>query len=370
MSFFRLILLNLGRHRIRSMIGAAGIAFGVAAMLTVLSIVLGAIAMFEHILSTDSHYMVFERNVSDLFFSSVSTEAAGEIEQLPEVEKVLPILFGIVSSEGHPVITCFGVSAEDPRIVEAEWEAGGPDGFGKWPGLVYLGDRAAEFLDASVGEKVQIGREEFEVAGIFSTGNGFENGGVFMPLEEAQKFFHREGFSSVLTIKLRDKALGADFKRAIEAKFDDLIALENEEFSQSYSQFKILSATAWAVGVCAFVLGGLSVANTLLMSVFTRIREIAVLRVCGFSKVQVAVLILGESVCLAVFGLLAGLMAGGLLLTVMNRLPQFHGYVQAVFSPAIMVGVVVVAFVTSIAGALYPAWFAARIQPAEALRYE
>ena len=49
MNFSRLILLNILRHRVRSLIGSAGIAFGVAAMLTVLSIVLGAIGMFEKI---------------------------------------------------------------------------------------------------------------------------------------------------------------------------------------------------------------------------------------------------------------------------------------------------------------------------------
>ena len=77
MSFYKLIFVNLSRHRTRALIGSTGIAFGVAAMLTVISIVLGAIEMFERILSNDSHYLVFERNVSDLFFSSVWNRIVG-----------------------------------------------------------------------------------------------------------------------------------------------------------------------------------------------------------------------------------------------------------------------------------------------------
>lgn len=106
--FLSLVLVNLRRHRLRAMIGVAGIAFGVAAMLTILAIVTGAVGMFERILSSDSHYLVFEKNVSDLFFSSVTTAQVKAIRALPQVESAHPMLFGIVSAPGNPVITCFG----------------------------------------------------------------------------------------------------------------------------------------------------------------------------------------------------------------------------------------------------------------------
>lgn len=370
MSFYRLIILNVFRHRVRSLIGSAGIAFGVAAMLTVLSIVLGAIGMFEKILSTDSHYLVFEKNVSDLFFSSVSEGSAKEIGSMDTVETANPILFGIVSSEDKPVITSFGVLADDPRIRNASWDSGDFSTFGRYDDKVYLGRRAAEFLEVGLGDSVPIGKDVFEVGGILKMSNGFEDGGVFMPLSMAQTFFKREGLSSIVAVKLKDKSTGAAFKKAVESKYSDLIALENEEFSQSYSQFKIMTATAWAVGVCAFLLGGMGVANTMLMSVFSRIREIAVLRVTGFSKLQVACMIIGESAILAICGTIGGFVIGYGALHLMEGIPQLNGYIQPVIEPLVMVGVVVVAFLTSAAGSIYPAWHATRIQPAEALRYE
>ncbi len=370
MSFLKLIFVNLTRHRVRALIGSAGIAFGVAAMLTVLSIVLGAIDMFERILSNDSHYLVFEKNVSDLFFSSVTNKDANEISKSDLVDTSYPILFGIVSSEDNPVITCFGISNEDPRLDDAEWLQGERSSFGTEENTIYLGLRAAEFAEVEAGEEIPIGKDVFRIGGILKLSNGFENGGVFMPLKTAQEFFHREGLSSIIAVKLKDKSQGLAFKEFVENRFSDLIALENEEFSQSYSQFKILSATAWAVGICAFLLGGMGVANTMLMSVFSRIREIAILRVCGFSKKQVAGMIIGESMLLATIGSLTGFVLGFIALRIMQDTPQLNGYIQPVAEPFILIGVAIVAFATSAGGSFYPAWRATKIQPADALRYE
>ena len=370
MRFLALVVINLRRHRLRALIGVAGIGFGVAAMLTILSIVNGAIGMFERILAVDSHYLVFERNVSDLFFSSVTDTQVEGLRKLPQVALAQPLLFGLVSSEDRPIITCFGLEADNTRLTKARWIAGDPAEFGKVAEGIWLGSRAAEFLEAKKGERVKIGNGEFTVAGIFATENGFEDGGVFLPLKAAQAFFERAGISSIVAVKLRDDTQGEAFKAAVAASYPKLIALENREFNQSYTQFRILNLTAWAVGLCAFLLGGLGVANTMVLSVFSRIREIAVLRVCGFSQGQVAALILGEAVAIAALGLGLGLAIGYTALAALEHVPQLQGYVHAIVKPGVLVGIVITALFTAVAGAIYPARFASRIQPAEALRYE
>jgi len=53
-------------------------------------------------LSSDSEIIVFERNVSDLFFSNVPAAAVNEIAGWPMVSHADPVLFGIVSSADHP----------------------------------------------------------------------------------------------------------------------------------------------------------------------------------------------------------------------------------------------------------------------------
>lgn len=369
MIFLRLILTNLQRHRIRTFISIAGIAFSVAAMLTVVTILQGAIGMFSGILSSDSEIIVFERNVSDLFFSNVPADTAAEIAQWPIVAHADPVLFGIVSSADHPIITCFGVTANDARIRKATWIAGDRSAFGAHKDDIVLGARAADFLGAKVGDNVPIGHGSFHVIGILRTTNGFEDGGVFMPLASAKDFFHKDG-SSVLTIKLRSRSDADAFKAQVKRQFPSLIALEDAEFSRSYSQFKILKATAWAVGGCGLLLGGLGVANTMIMSVFTRIREIAILRVNGFSHAQIAAMIFGESAVVATIGAVAGLVIGTAALYALKLIPALDGYVDVSLRPMVLLIVLALALVTGIAGALYPALYAMRIRAVEALRFE
>ena len=369
MIFFRLVLVNLMRHRIRTFISIAGVAFSVAAMLTVVTVLQGAVGMFSGILSSGAEIIVFERNVSDLFFSDVPSNAKDDIARWPMVSRADPVLFGVVSSADHPIITCFGVTAEDSRIQNAMWVSGNAAQFAENADVVVLGERAAEFLNAVAGNNVPIGHGQFQVIGVIRTRNGFEDGGVFMPLSVAQKFFHKEG-SSVITIRLHNKEDAAAFKSSVRLHFPSLIALEDAEFSRSYSQFKILKATAWAVGGCGLALGGLGVANTMIMSVFTRIREIAILRVNGFSNAQIASIIFGESALVAVAGALAGLAIGTAALYGLKAVPALHGYVDVTLHPFLIAVVVLLALLTGVAGALYPAAYALRIRPVEALRFE
>ena len=369
MIYLRLILTNLGRHRIRTLFSVAGIAFSVAAMLTVVTVLQGAIGMFKGILSSGAELIVFERNVSDLFFSEVPSSAAAQMASWPMVAHADPVLFGVVSSADQPIITCFGITADDARIRDAAWIAGDRTQFGQEKDGVVLGERAASFLNASVGSTVPIGHGSFRVTGILRTSNGFEDGGVFMPLQSARSFFHKEG-SSVVTIKLRNKDDIPRFKREVKQSFPTLIGLEDAEFSRSYSQFKILKATAWAVGGCGLALGGLGIANTMIMSVFTRIREIAILRVNGFSRVQIAAIIFGESSIVAIVGALAGLVMGTCALYGLKLFPALHGYVDVSMHPMLMIVVVALALLTGIAGALYPSAYAMRIRAVEALRFE
>jgi len=365
-----MILTNLRRHRVRTAIGATGIALGVATMLSVVGLLGGAVKMFERILRTDSQLLVFDRNVSDLFFSNVPVTLVDELEALPAVRKAQPMLFAIISAPGRPVITCFGIQDSDGRLQRGEWLEGGPAGFRNDLEVVVLGERAAGFLKAKAGATIELGRGTYTVAGVVRMENGFENGGVFMPLPACQRAFHKDGVCSVVSVALAAGHPASEVKDWVAKHRDQLTAMENDEFSRSYSQFRIMQTTAWVVGGCAFLLGGLSVTNTMILSVFGRIKDLAIARVCGFSRGQVARMIFGESLLVSALGTVVGWGLSWAGLHLLRAIPLLQGYIEPRVGWQEVAAATGLAVLTALIGALYPAWYAARLKPAEALRFE
>jgi putative ABC transport system permease protein len=108
----------------------------------------------------------------------------------------------------------------------------------------------------------------------------------------------------------------------------------------------------------------------MIMSVFTRIREVAILRVNGFSHTQIGGVIFGESAAVSISGAMAGLLVGTGFLYALKLIPALDGYVDTSLHPLLMLVVLLLAFLTGVAGALYPAIYAMRIRAVEALRFE
>ena len=81
-------------------------------------------------------------------------------------------------------------------------------------------------------------------------------------------------------------------------------------------------------------------------------------------------MIFGESAVVSVFGAMAGLLVGTCFLFALKLIPALDGYVDATIHPLLMLIVILLALLTGIAGALYPAVYAMRIRAVEALRFE
>jgi len=124
------------------------------------------------------------------------------------------------------------------------------------------------------------------------------------------------------------------------------------------------------ISIIAIAAGGLSVLNTMLMSVFERTREIGVLRALGWQRKAVLAMILRESVLLGFLGGVAGVAISFGMIELMKLSAALGSWVDPVWSWEIFARAFLLSIFLGAIGGLYPAYRATRLSPVEALRYE
>ena len=124
------------------------------------------------------------------------------------------------------------------------------------------------------------------------------------------------------------------------------------------------------------------IANTLLMAVFERVREIGILSALGMRSAQIRIMFLLEAILLGMAGILAGAMVGSIGVAYLAHVGLAIGDVATVgggaylmgtrmyarFMPGLFAGLGAATLFVVVLAALYPAWFASRLEPVEALR--
>jgi ABC-type antimicrobial peptide transport system permease subunit len=156
----------------------------------------------------------------------------------------------------------------------------------------------------------------------------------------------------------------------VDRRFPDLSVSATTGLVDQEEMLAILDGMAAGVSGLAVIIGGIGMANTLFMSVLERTREIGLLRSLGWRRRQVLALILGESLALSLLGGLAGAGLGVAAVWALGRSSSWLGIFGTHFAPDLFVRALVTVLVLGIVGGAYPAWWASRLLPVEALRYE
>jgi putative ABC transport system permease protein len=112
------------------------------------------------------------------------------------------------------------------------------------------------------------------------------------------------------------------------------------------------------------------VANTMMMSIYERTREIGTLRALGWRKRRILGQVVQESLLLCLVAGIFGSLLGVVLLTLLAKVPVVDSVLVAAWDGGTFVQSVGMALGVGLVAGLYPAWRASRLQPVEALRYE
>ena len=131
-----------------------------------------------------------------------------------------------------------------------------------------------------------------------------------------------------------------------------------------------MNAMLGAISALAILVGGVVVTNTMVMAVLERTREVGTLRALGWRQTRVLWMILSESLLLSLIAAGAGLLLGVGLNQALQAIPGMGAFLSAVYTPQVIGQAVAISLFLGAAGGLYPAWYASRLSPVEALRYE
>jgi putative ABC transport system permease protein len=234
-----------------------------------------------------------------------------------------------------------------------------------------LGTAAAESMDKQVGDVLRLPGGVFRVTGIYETGVGYEEGGGVMALADAQAAFDKPRQVSMLQIKVVDPEQVEAVRQRIEDRFgDDVSVSTTATFIENSSDIQTTKAMFGAIFGLAILVGGVVVTNTMVMAVMERTREIGTLRALGWRQARVLWMILSESLLLSLIAAGLGLLVGVGLNSALEAIPGFGDFISAAYTPEIIIQAVIVSLILGAMGGLYPAWYASRLRPIEALRYE
>ncbi|HUK25946.1 MAG TPA: FtsX-like permease family protein [Terriglobales bacterium] len=260
---------------------------------------------------------------------------------------------------------------------------------------ILLGKDMADDLGATVGSVVLVTSPQgeltpfgmvpkytrFRVAGIFNSGfYDYDNAWAFVRLADAQRLFGLGDLVSVIEFKVDDIYKADKIANELEqAAGPGFMATNWMEQNQALFHALRLErlVTFITIGLIVFV-AALNILISLIMMVMEKTRDIAVLMSMGARKAQVRRIFVAQGVLIGVIGTALGLGVGyalswaGASHHFIALSPEVYSISYVPFAPRLMDGVWValVAIGVSLVATIYPSWSAARILPAEALRYE
>ena len=390
-----------------SLTSMIGLALGVVVMIVVLSVMNG----FDHEMRTRVLGMVPHATIEAGEPISDWQSLAARVKQNPQVEAVAPFtqMQGLLTNNGN--VQKILLNAIDPvqerkvSIIDGFMKQGSlddlvPGGFG-----VVIGDKAATKLGVKLGDKVTFVSPEvsvtpagmfprmkrFTVVGIFHVGAGELDGYLGVTNLQDLARLHRWKPDQVQGLRLKF----TDLFKAPRTAYDIAQSLgEHEYYSRDWTRthgnlYQAIGMEKSIIGLLLLLIvavAAFNIISTLVMVVNDKRGDIAILRTLGATPGQIMRIFMVQGTVIGVVGTAIGAAVGILAaLNVSSAISALEGlighkflnadvyfidYLPSQLMTQDVLQVCGAALVLSFLATLYPAWRAARTQPAEALRYE
>ncbi|GBC75857.1 Macrolide export ATP-binding/permease protein MacB [bacterium HR07] len=380
-----LALKNIMARKARSALTLIGIAIGMTAVVALISLSVGAQRAIERQfakLGADVILVVPAGGLGEPRPAQLDLAILKSIPGVRSVGAVRREILSVKSAATPGFLAVVGVRSfdDDARLFGGLELAQGrlflPD-----RDEVVLGEGAARDFRVALGESITIQDRAFHVVGILQrTGNDQDDYALYLAFEKLEELVDAKGLISLALVRAAPEqdptALAHEIQRVLRES-----VTEHEFVVQSSKQLSdlvsgVLTVLRWTLGAIAgisLIVGGIGLANTMLMAIVERTHEIGILKALGARRDHILVLFLVESGVLGLLGGLAGLLVGGAIAhSVAVAAHQFlrTDLFSVAFDGALIFGALSFSVLLGMLAGVWPAWRAARLDPVEALRYE
>ncbi|MCR4335778.1 MAG: ABC transporter permease [archaeon] len=375
----KLSFLNLFRRKTRTFLAVAGIAIGVAAIIVLVSLVDGFTLEFDDVIGQFKAITIMEKDAQDQTLSKLDASFVSKLESMPYVKTAVPeIMFLPETIDGKAA----GMTSVSPPSVygmdpDKFFSSGEVTFLGELDkgsllrssdsGWVVLGHGVVNEYKKFVGSTIKINDKRFRVKGTLKSDSDLLAGIIVMNLADAREVsgFEDDKLSSI-TLFLSDTSKDTYVGDLITLKYgEDLTVFTQADMSEMFgSIIGNLRLLAIAVALISGIVAGIGIANTILMSVLERFKEIGSLKAVGWTNSNVLRMILYEALFLGMIGGVFGIILGFVVAELISSLSGIGYYA----SPALILTSFLYAILLGVIAGVYPAYRASKLDPIEALR--
>ncbi|MBN6148890.1 lipoprotein-releasing ABC transporter permease subunit [Xanthomonas sp. AmX2] len=388
-----------------SMASILGIALGVTVLITTLAVMSG----FQKEIRDRLLQMAAHATVSAQGAPLEDWQHAIDVARRdPRVAGAAPYIEKealLSGSRNQPAMVRGILPAEEAKVsvLAQKMKQGSVDSLTPGSYNILLGQELALWLGVGVGDQVVVTLSDFQgspvgvlpklkrftVSGIFEAGyNEIDRGLAVTDMQDMQRVLRMGDGVTGVRLKLHDMDLAWSVARdlALNLHGNYLVSDWTRENANLYHSLKMEKTVMGILLSLIIAMGAFNLVSSQVMLVTDKQADIAILRTLGLSPGGVMQVFMVQGTLIGVIGTVAGVI-GGIVLTL--NLERILGAIEAVFNvkllpedvyyitglptdmqPHDVVVITLVALLMSFVATLYPAWRAARTQPAEALRYE